>query len=142
MKLLKLGFFVLGFALWLTSCHEKGRAQGTVDTDAMMIRIAELTIDSTYLDEYLAILKEESAASVRVEPGVIAIYPMFEQENPTEIRILEIYASREAYEAHLQTPHFQHYKTTTLHMVKDLRLIEMAAIDEATMPQVFRKLNP
>ena len=107
----------------------------------MMIRMAEIEIDSAYFDEYIAILKEESAASVRLEPGVICIYPMYQKENPTEIRLLEIYASREAYASHLQTPHFKHYKTATLKMVKALKLIDMEAIDEETMPEIFKKLS-
>lgn len=64
---------------------------------------------------------------------------MHERENPTQIRLLEVYASKEAYESHLQTPHFQHYKTTTLPMVKSLKLIEMEAIDPETMPALFKK---
>jgi quinol monooxygenase YgiN len=107
----------------------------------MMIRISEIEIDSSYLEEYKKILKEESGASVRLEPGVISIYPMYQKENPTQVRILEIYASREAYELHLKTPHFQTYKTTTLNMVKSLKLIDMEAIDAETMPNIFRKLE-
>jgi quinol monooxygenase YgiN len=94
-----------------------------------MIRLSEITIDSNYVEEYKAILQEESRASVKLEPGVVSIFPMFEKENPTEIRILEIYASREAYESHLKTPHFQKYKTSTLKMVKSLKLIDMKSID-------------
>ena len=89
-----------------------GSAQG------MMVRISEIQIDPARLDEYNAILKEESEASVRLEPGVISIFPMYQREHPTEVRILEIYASRAAYESHIQSPHFQKYKTTTLPMVK------------------------
>ena|SRR6476469_8431143 len=107
----------------------------------MMIRISEIEIDSIYLEEYKAILKEESRASVKLEPGVISICPMYQKENPTQVRILEIYASREAYESHLKTPHFQTYKTTTLKMVKSLKLIDMEAIDPDTMAQIFRKLK-
>ena len=106
-----------------------------------MIRMSEIEIDSNYLEAYKAILKEESRASVQLEPGVISIYPMYQKENPTQVRILEIYANREAYESHLKTPHFQKYKTTTLKMVKSLKLIDMEAIDEETMPAIFRKLN-
>ena len=107
----------------------------------MMIRISEIEIDSNYLKEYKTILKEESRASIKLEPGVISIYPMYQKENPTQMRILEIYANREAYESHLKTPHFQIYKTTTLKMVKSLKLIDMEAIDEDTMPEIFRKLT-
>jgi quinol monooxygenase YgiN len=106
-----------------------------------MIRISEIEIDSNYLEEYKAILKEEARASVKLEPGVICIYPMYQKENPAQIRILEIYANSEAYESHLKTPHFQIYKTTTLKMVRTLKLIDMEAIDEETMPEIFRKVN-
>ncbi|MGN6539333.1 MAG: putative quinol monooxygenase [Ginsengibacter sp.] len=106
-----------------------------------MIRISEIEIDSNFLEEYKSILKEESRASMDLEPGVISIYPMYQKENPTQVRILEIYADRKAYESHLKTPHFQKYKTTTLKMVKSLKLIDMEAIDEQTMPEIFRKLK-
>lgn len=107
----------------------------------MMIRISEIEIFPADLEEYSAILKEEAAASVKLEPGVISIFPMYQKENPTQIRILEIYANREAYESHLKTSHFQHYKTSTLKMVKSLKLIDMNALDSQTMVEIFRKLK-
>jgi quinol monooxygenase YgiN len=106
-----------------------------------LVRISEIEIVPEYLDEYKAILKEESAASVKLELGVIAIFPMFEKEKRTQVRILEIYASREAYESHLKTPHFQKYKTTTLKMVKSLKLVDMEAIDAETMTGIFKKMK-
>jgi quinol monooxygenase YgiN len=106
-----------------------------------LVRISEIEIVPEYLDEYKAILKEESAASVKLEPGVLAIFPMFEKEKRTQVRILEIYASREAYESHLKTPHFQKYKTTTLKMVKSLKLVDMEAIDAETMTGIFKKMK-
>ncbi len=105
-----------------------------------MVRIASIEIIPDYLDEYLSILQEESNASVKLEPGVISIFPMYKKENPTSIRLLEIYASREAYEAHLQTPHFKYYKTATLKMVDSLKLIEMSTIDKDAMPLIFKKM--
>ena len=107
----------------------------------MMVRISEIQIDPSRLDEYKAILKEEAEASVRLEPGVISIFPMYERENPTAVRILEIYASRAAYESHLETPHFAKYKTSTLPMVKSLRLVDMEAMDPATMTTIFGKMR-
>lgn len=140
MKLLKIEYFLLLTAFLGISCSKINQDKKEFSADQMMIRIVEIEIDSIYLDEYIAILKEEAAASVKLEPGVICIFPMFQKEKPTKIRLLEIYASKEAYEAHLQTPHFQHYKTTTLQMVKSLKLVDMDAIDEASMPQIFEKL--
>jgi quinol monooxygenase YgiN len=105
----------------------------------IMIRVSEIEIVPSDLEEYKAILKEEAAASLRLEPGVIAIFPMYEKEHPTQVRILELYANREAYESHLQTSHFQRYKTTTLRMVKSLKLVDMAVVDAETMSRIFRK---
>ena len=111
-----------------------------VDED-MMTRISEIKIVPQYLAEYNAILKEEAVASVRLEPGVTAIFPMYQKENPTQIRIIEIYANKAAYQSHLQTSHFQHYKTSTLKMVKSLKLIDMNSLDKETMSEIFKKLN-
>jgi quinol monooxygenase YgiN len=106
-----------------------------------LVRISEIEIVPEYLAEYKAILKEESAASVKLEAGVIAIFPMFEKEDQTKIRILEIYAGKQAYESHLKTPHFQKYKTTTMKMVKSLKLVDMEAIDAETMTRIFKKMK-
>ncbi len=118
-------------------CHS--RAFG--EQDLMLVRISEIQVDPEYLKDYTAILTEEADASVRLEPGVVSIFPMYEKERPTEVRILEIYASREAYEAHLKTPHFQHYKTTTVKMIKSLRLVDMEVMDTETMTTIFKRMK-
>jgi quinol monooxygenase YgiN len=133
--------FVAFMIITLHSSCESKQSNKNTEMKEMMIRISEIKIDSSYLKEYTAILKEESEASVRLEPGVISIFPLYQKENPTEVRILEIYANKDAYQAHLKTPHFQKYKTTTIKMVKSLRLIDMDAIDPETMPQIFSKLK-
>ncbi|MCX8534233.1 carboxymuconolactone decarboxylase family protein [Chryseobacterium sp. KC 927] len=107
----------------------------------MMVRISEIEIIPEFLEEYKSILKEEASASVKLEKGVIAIFPMNEQKNPNQIRIVEIYADKEAYQFHLQTPHFQHYKTSTLKMVMSLNLIDMETLDKETMSNIFEKIK-
>ncbi|CAI3806287.1 putative quinol monooxygenase [Rheinheimera sp. MM224] len=107
----------------------------------MIVRISEIEIEPDYLQDYNQILQEEAEASVRLEPGVLAIFPMFQKEQPNQIRVLEIYASRQAYELHLKTPHFIKYKTTTLKMVKSLKLIDMQTIDPASMATIFGKMS-
>lgn len=90
-----------------------------------MVRLAKLVIDSTQLDKYNALLKEEIEASVAKEPGVLTLYAVAEKSRPTHITILEIYASEEAYRSHLKAPHFLKYKTGTANMVKSLELVEV-----------------
>lgn len=126
--------------LLANSCSNSQQQKTGIDMNDLMIRISEIEIDFQSLEEYKTILKEEAKASVLLEPGVISIYPMFQKENPTQVRILEIYANREAYKSHLETPHFLKYKTTTLKMVKSLRLVDMGAIDTDTMREIFSKL--
>lgn len=128
-------------ALILTFNVASIRAQQQLINQDMMVRIAEIEIFPEYVQEYKAILKEEAAASIRIEAGVIAIFPMSEQQQPNQIRIVEIYANKEAYQSHLKTPHFQHYKTSTVKMVKSLKLVDMETLDKQTMLQIFKKLQ-
>jgi quinol monooxygenase YgiN len=90
-----------------------------------IVRIAELQIDPDQLHDYLALLKEEIQASIEREPGVLMLHAVAEKERPEQIRILEVYAGKDAYEAHLQTPHFLKYKEGTAGMVNALRLIDV-----------------
>jgi quinol monooxygenase YgiN len=93
--------------------------------DGKIVRIAELEIDPGQLDAYRALLSEEIEASVEKEPGVLMLHAVAERERPERIRILEVYANRAAYEAHLTTPHFRKYKAGTADMVRALRLVDV-----------------
>lgn len=93
-----------------------------------LVRLAELEIDPAQLEAYQAALKEEIETSIRIEPGVLTLYAVAEKENPAHIRMFEMYADEAAYKAHLETPHFKKYKTTTQQMVKSLKLIETTPI--------------
>ena len=99
-------------------------APATAQTAIRLVRLAKLEIYPAQLEAYQAALKEEIEASLRMEPGVLTLYPMAEKDHPTRITLLEIYASQEAYQAHLKTPHFLKYKNGTKEMVKSLELVE------------------
>jgi len=116
-----------------------GKPAIPVTAPDMMVRISEIEIVPEFLQEYKAVLKEESATSMKIEPGVISLFAMYEKDSPAQVRIVEIYANKDAYQSHLKTPHFQHYKTTTLKMVKSLKLVDMTDVDSQTMLSIFRK---
>ena len=105
----------------------------------MICRLAEIEVYPKYLTEYLSYANEVDRLSVEREPGVVCLFPMQSAENSTRIRILEIYASEEAYQQHLKTEHFQKYKQGTLHMVKSLKLPMMKPLDPKTMKLIFEK---
>lgn len=99
-------------------------SMATSAQDSTVVRIARLQIDSTRLELYKAILKEEIEAALRIEPGVLALYSVADKNNPNQITVFEIYASDSAYRSHILTPHFLKYKTSTKDMVLHLDLSE------------------
>ena len=98
----------------------------------LVVRMARLVIDSAQLDAYRAALQEHAETAVRVEPGVLNLYAVYEKNHPTQVTVFEIYASEEAYKSHLHSAHFIKYKTATKQMVKSLELIETVPIALAT----------
>ena len=117
---------ILGALLTLTLAM---CAHSLADDDGRIVRLAKLQIDPSQLESYKAALKEGVETALRVEPGVLTLYPVAEKNNPTHITILEIYANAKAYEAHLQTPHFLKYKNATKDMVKSLELVETIPLE-------------
>ena len=105
----------------------------------MIVRLAEIEVYPKHLKEYLEFANEVDRLSMEREPGVVCLFPMQSAEDSTKIRILEIYASEDAYQQHLKTDHFQKYKQGTLHMVKSLKLPTMQPLDPETMKLIFKK---
>jgi 4-carboxymuconolactone decarboxylase len=95
----------------------------------LVVRIARIVIDSAQLENYRTALKEGIETAMRVEPGVLTFYAVYEKNNPTHLTILEVYANTDAYKSHLETAHFKKYKTTTRDMVKSLELVDAAPIE-------------
>jgi quinol monooxygenase YgiN len=104
-------------AAWPFKAHAQRQQDG-------VFRIAELEIDPAQIGAYKAALREEIAASIRSEPGVLRLYAVSIHGHPEQVLLFEMYASQAAYESHLQTPHFKKYKAETQAMVRSLKLTE------------------
>ena len=128
------------------------QAQGVIDVhshiitpefvlhdDTMLVRIAEIEVYPEHLEAYLAAATEIQQKSLAEEPGVLCLFPTQLKEDSTQFRILEIYASQEAYQHHIQTAHFQRYKQGTLHMVKSLKLQDLTPLDRESMGKIFKR---
>jgi len=102
--------------------------QAKAQSSQQVVRLARIQIDSTQIEVYKAALEEEIKTSVKIEPGVITLYAVYEKSNPTKVTILEIYANDEAFKLHRESPHFKKYKSITKTMVKSLDLQEAAPI--------------
>lgn len=113
-------FILLSFVLF-----GQTSAQQNLQQDKRMFRMAMLKIDTAHLNEYMVFLQEQIETAIRVEPGVLSYYAVADKKHPAHITILEVYASKEAYQSHIATPHFQKYKKGTFHMVKSLELFDV-----------------
>lgn len=99
-----------------------------------MVRLAKIKVDPARLDQYNAALQDQMKTAIRVEPGVLTYYAVADKADPSSITILEIYASKEAYESHIATPHFKKYKETVKNMVTHLELEDVTLIAAASQP--------
>jgi quinol monooxygenase YgiN len=105
-----------------------GGAAVAQEMQGQYVQIADIEIDPAQLEEYKAAVREQIETAIRVEPGVLVLYSVSEKDNPTRVRVFEIYASTEAYRAHLEAPHFKKYKAVTEKMVKSVTLVQTTPI--------------
>ncbi len=98
-----------------------------------IVRLARIEVYPEKLNGYLTFAKEVGTVSMASEPGVIGLFSMQDKSDPNKIYILEVYADRQAYQAHLQTAHFKKYKEGTAEMVKSLKLIDTNPMISATL---------
>ena len=61
------------------------------------VQLAEIEIDPGQLEDYKAAVREQIETAVRIEPGVLVLYAVSEKDNPTHVRVFEIYRDADAY---------------------------------------------
>jgi len=96
-----------------------------------MYRIAKIKVDVNQLSAYKVALQEQMNAAIKLEPGVLSYTAVADKKDPTQITILEVYASQEAYQSHILTAHFKKYKGTVKDMVLALELIDTELVVSA-----------
>ena len=82
----------------------------------LFISAVEYDIVPGQVDNFLAALKENGAASVK-EPGCRELDITVSQKDPNHVFIFEVYDNAAAAEAHTATEHFKKYKAATKDMV-------------------------
>lgn len=94
-----------------------------------IVRLSKVEVYPEYLEEYLKMAAEVGEESLQTEPGVLTMYALSQKEAPCMITILETYVSEEAYKSHIASRHFRKYKQGTLHMVRNLELLDQTPIN-------------
>jgi len=100
------------------------------------VRIAELEVEAAQADAFAAAVREVGQASVRLEDGCLVLYAVAEKDDPSRVRVFEIYRDAAAYQAHLLTSHFKAFRAATDAMVKSRKLVDAVPISLATKPGV------
>jgi quinol monooxygenase YgiN len=116
---------ILGASMLASTLGASATAQ---EAQGQYIQLAEIEIDPAQLEAYKAAVNEHIETAVRVEPGVLVLYAVSDKDNPTRVKVFEIYRDIAAYKSHLESQHFKKYKATTEKMVKSLKLIRTDAI--------------
>lgn len=88
-------------------------------TPATRTNFVSVTVKPGQNDAFRAVVMPEMAQSMKVEPGVLAIYAATAQGNPNQWYFFEIYADEAACQAHRQSPHFQDYLKRTGELLQD-----------------------
>ena len=96
--------------------------------------LAELELDPRQIDAFTTAVREVGQVSVRAEEGCLALYAVADSDNPSRVHVFEIYRDSAAYQAHLQTPHFQRFRATTNSMVLSRKLLDATPVSIATKP--------
>ena len=96
----------------------------TAQVTTKMYRIAKIKVDANQLELYQVALKEQMNAAIQLEPGVLSYTVVADKKDASSITIFEVYASLEAYQSHIATPHFKKYKEKVKNMVLSLELID------------------
>ena len=84
--------FVFGASMLAAALAGAAVAQ---QADGQHQQVAEIEIDPVQLDANRAAVQEQIDAAIRKEPGVLVLYAVSEKDNPTHVKVFEIYRARE-----------------------------------------------
>lgn len=111
-----------------------GTVQASPPPAGAIVNMAELDIDPAQVEAFKAAVIEKMDDSVRLEPGVHAIYAVTHKDNPAKFLFFEIYASQEALKTHRDTPHFQKFLNVTKGMIQGRKIVETNVVHLSTKP--------
>ena len=119
---------ILGVIFMLTATATAS-AKSIKTFDGNMPRVQWAVVESTAGNmESMLEMGAKLAPTVANEDGTYALYGAIEKNNPNLLRLLEIYASDEAYRIHSTSPAFQKYRAERLPILAGLKILPVNAI--------------
>ena len=94
---------------------------------AAFVVIPEFVVKSDCIDAFLALAQDDASHSVDDEPGCRQFDVIQTEEAPLHVLFYEVYESRAAFEAHLQTPHLARFREGFPGLVLEERRVRFAS---------------
>lgn len=94
---------------------------------AMFVVVVDLEIVESAVAPFMALLRENAAASLASEPGCRQFDVCVDPKAPTSVLLYEVYDDRAAFDDHLKQPHFIAFdaRTAPLIVSKRVRALEL-----------------
>lgn len=86
--------------------------------DNFVMRLVKVEVKKEDAEKYAHSVKKEITTSIASEPGMEIMMSATNKANPNEWYFIEVYANDEAYDRHVQTPHYEEYIEETDGMVE------------------------
>ncbi|MGF0540069.1 putative quinol monooxygenase [Agrobacterium sp. ES01] len=72
--------------------------------------VAQFEVKTGLREEFLAIARDDARHSIADEPGCLQFDICMSEQEPDLVTFYEVYLSRDAFDAHLQTPHLDVFR--------------------------------
>ncbi len=86
--------------------------------DNFVMRLVKVEVKKGNEEAFAHSVKKEITTSIASEPGMEIMMSGTNKENPNEWYFVEVYANDQAYDNHVQTPHYEEYIEETDGMVE------------------------
>ena len=79
----------------------------------MYIILAPLQVKGEYKDQFVKAMLDDAKSSVNNEPGCLRFDVIQDAKEANRIWVYEVYEDEEAFQSHLNSPHFFKWRETT-----------------------------
>lgn len=103
-----------------------------------IFRLFRLGLDTAYADEYMAVGRTNLETSIRQEDGTLAMFANHLEHDFSQQVVVEVYASDEAYQTHVDSAHFQAFATLAKQALTSRQVITLEAHALLQKPEPLR----
>lgn len=85
----------------------------------MHVILAEFTLKSPHIEAFIERVQQQSRDSLENEPGCHVFDVCVDRNTQPQVVLYEVYENAEAFELHLNTPHFKSFDSDVADWIED-----------------------